>query len=260
MEFFMRSILRRLWPFLFIPLVLFIFQQSINYLSYDLRGPSQYVVAPLMRLGLAEELARAVYWYVLQIAFSLLLIKLTIRKKFREIGFNFDHSALSLRIIIGFVLIYTVVVAVSWYGLYRAFGVQAIIGGAQTKPLSYMLKDMAVYGLLPGPGEEPLFRVFIIQLLLMTTYEGLPVKSRRAVVGVVVLSSLFFALGHVFVLSLSPLQLKYDVLQLVTATVLGVFYAISYLKTGSILAAVVCHNYSDFIVRVGMYLVLGWIG
>ena len=84
-------------------------------------------------------------------------------------------------------------------------------------------------------------------------------SSRRAMLGVVVLSALFFALGHVFVLSLSPLQLKYNVIQLVTATALGIFYAISYLKTGSILAAVVCHNYSDFIVRLGMYLVLGWM-
>ena len=256
----MRNILRRLWPFLFIPLVLFLLQQSINYLSYDLRGPSLLVVEPLMELGLAEELARAVYWYGLQIAFSLLLIKLVISKKFSGIGFNFDRFRLSLRIIVGFVLIYTVVVAVSWYGLYRAFGVQAIIGGAQAKPLSYILKDLGVYGLLPGPGEEPLFRVFIIQLLLMTTFKGLPVNSHRTVVGVVVLSALFFALGHVFVLSLSPLQLKYDVTQLITATALGVFYALSYLKTGSILAAVVCHNYSDFIVRLGMYLVLGWIG
>jgi hypothetical protein len=39
--------------------------------------------------------------------------------------------------------------------------------------------------------------------------------------------------------------------QLITAMALGLFYALNYLKTDCVLAAVVCHNYSDFIMRLG---------
>ncbi len=238
-------------------LVIVFFQQVINYLSYDLDGPSTQVIALLVRLGLEEPLGRAVYWYVLQIVFSLLLIKLVVRKKFRDIGFNVQNWKSSRTIILWFMFGFLLVCMIAWYLIFRLWGLNAILGGVQSASLSYMVKDIAVFGLLPGPGEEPLFRVFVIQCLIMIVYKGEEVSSRSSKVVLVLVSSLLFMAGHVFVLSFSPLQLKYDVMQLATSFLLGIVYACSYLHTKSLAAPIVCHNYSDLVVRIGAYLLLG---
>ena len=238
-------------------LILIIFlQQIINYLSYDEAGPSSFVINPLMKIGLDESLGRAVYWYALQIAFSLILIKLFIPKSFSEIGFNVHNRETTQKIILWFIVVYTLMVALSWYVLYKLGGLQSITGGLEIASLSFVIKDLVVFGSLPGPGEEPLFRIFVIQLLIRVCFGGKPVSTRSVSLVLVCISALLFSAGHVFVLSFYPLQLKYDVVQLITAFVLGLFYAITYLKTKSILAAIVCHNYSDFVVRLGAYLLL----
>ncbi len=252
---------KRAFPWLFrlivavmlLVFVIVLFQQVINYLTYDLDGPSTPVIALLARLGFEESLGRAVYWYVLQIVFSLLLIKLVIRKKFSDIGFNLHNGRLSRRLLWffpGFLL----AAAMSWYGLYALLGLEAITGGVEARSVSYMVKDIAIFGLLPGPGEEPLFRVFVIQFLIMVLFKGKEVLSRWEKAVLIVVSSILFMAGHVFVLSFAPLQLKYDVLQLIISFSLGVFYAFSYLYTKSLVVPIVCHNYTDLVVRAGSYL------
>lgn len=237
--------------------VIVLFQQVINYLTYDLDGPSTPVIALLARLGFEESLGRAVYWYVLQIVFSLLLIKLVIRKKFTDVGFNLHNGRLSRRLLLWFFPGFLLAAAMSWYGLYALLGIEAITGGVEARTVSYMVKDIAIFGLLPGPGEEPLFRVFVIQFLIMVVFKGKEVLLRWEKAVLIVVSSILFMAGHVFVLSFAPLQLKYDVLQLVISFSLGVFYAFSYLYTKSLVVPIVCHNYTDLVVRAGSYLLLG---
>jgi len=245
---------------IFLVVLIICLQQVINYLSYDRKGPSAAVVRMLGMAGLEEPLARALYWYVLQIAFSLLLIRLIIRRPFRDVGFNLYNMKSSRTIISLFIPIYTIVVVLAWYGMARIWGVGMILSGVESQTLTYRMKDIAIFSLLPGPGEEPLFRIFVIQFLLMVLYSGKDAEIRVSKVFLIIISSLLFALAHVFVLSFVPLQLKYSVLQVVTSFVLGMVYAYSYLHTKSILAAVVCHNYTDFVVRFGAYLLLGFVG
>jgi len=245
---------------IFLVVLIVCLQQVINYLSYDLRGPSSEVVRLLGMVGFEESLARALYWYVLQIAFSALLIKLIIQRPFRDVGLNLSNMKSSRTIILRFIPIYTVVVILAWYGMARIWGVGMILGGVEPQTLAYQVKDIAIFSLLPGPGEEPLFRVFVIQFLLMVLYNGKDGETRATKLFLIVVSSLLFALAHVFVLSFVPLQLKYSVLQVATSFVLGMVYAYSYLHTKSILAAVVCHNYTDFVVRFGAYVLLSFVG
>lgn len=251
---------RLLVVLIFLVVVIVCLQQVINYLSYDLGGPSSAVVRMLGGVGLEEPLARALYWYVLQIGFSLLLIKLVIRRPFRDVGFNLHNKQSSRTIILRFIPLYTAVVVLAWLAMARIWGVGMILGGVEPQTLAYQVKDIAIFSLLPGPGEEPLFRVFVIQLLLMVLYSGKDAETRAAKLFLIVVSSLLFALAHVFVLSFVPLQLKYSVLQVATSFVLGMVYAYSYLHTKSIVAAVVCHNYTDFVVRFGAYVLLSFVG
>lgn len=235
-------------------------QQGINYLSYDVSGPSRLVIQPLVGLGLEEPLARALYWYVLQIGFSLVLIRLIIRKDFREVGFTLQNGKSSTRFILWFIIIYTLTAVLAWFGIYKIWGLEPLLKDVGLSPISYIVKDVALFGLLPGPGEEPLFRVFVIQFILMVAYNGKTELSESTKWVLIIVSSFLFSSAHVFVLSFFPLQLKYDMFQLVIAFILGLYYSFSYLYTKSILSAVVCHNYSDLIVRVGTYLIFSLAG
>ncbi len=252
--------MRVLFALIVLVFLIVFLQQVINYLSYDLSGPSSQVIRFLGKIGLEEPLARALYWYVLQIALSLLLIKLIIRKSFHEVGFNLSNKKSSRTILLWFIPVYTVVVVLAWYVMARIWGVGMILKDVEPQSLAYQIKDIAIFGLLPGPGEEPLFRIFVIQFLLMVLYRGKHAESRATKAFLVVVSSLLFAFGHVFVLSFVPLQLKYSAMQVATSFVLGLVYAYSYFHTKSILAAVVCHNYTDFVARFGAYMLLSLVG
>lgn len=71
---------------------------------------------------------------------------------------------------------------------------------------------------------------------------------------IVFISAICFSYGHIYISSWIPFKITYNVLQLFSAFVLGIFYAITYIKTKSILTAVVCHGYSDLVVRLGNYI------
>ena len=235
---------------LFIVLFMYFMQQAINYFSYDLAGPSYIVIEPLVAIGIAEDAARAIYWYFLQLLISLVLVALLYKGDFVEAGFNTRQIRLSRRIIGWFVTLYPLLVAGSWLLIYFIAGIEALTGLEAGKSFSYIMQDLLVFGLLPGLGEEPFFRIVVLKVLSLSLLRTV-FDANRLQRGLLILTSaLLFSIGHIYVHSLQPFVISYNSLQLATAFALGLFYAYSYLKTRSILSAVVCHNYSDFIVRL----------
>ena len=73
-----------------------------------------------------------------------------------------------------------------------------------------------------------------------------------------IVAALVFTLAHVG-FRLAPFELFHLVpLQLVQALVLGVFYSWAYHRTGSLLAPIVAHNFSDGVLWLGEYFLL-WV-
>lgn len=234
-------------------IILYGIQHLVNYLSYDYRGPSGYIVNLISGLGLEEVFTRFILWDVLQIAITFICIRLLLKKSLKELGFNLKNHQSGIKYILVFFLTYPLIVTIAWFFIYQFAGTNALVGGIQNQPIDYVIKDLLVYGLLPGFGEEPLFRVFVIQFLLVTVFTGKDLSYKNTRLWIIIMSAICFAYGHIYIVSWAPFKINYDVIQLFTAFALGVFYAISYIKTKSILVAVVCHNYSDFIVRLGSY-------
>ncbi|WP_238322750.1 CPBP family intramembrane glutamic endopeptidase [Gorillibacterium massiliense] len=231
-------------------------QQVTNYLSYDARGPSAFIVEALQRWGLEAEFTQMILWYVVQIAFTYLLLKGIFRKPLTELGFNLRSFTSSLRFIFAFIILYPIL----YMGIGKLLidmGANGFTAGLGTVSRLYLIKEFMCYGLLPGTGEEPFFRVFVIQLLFLAFGNGdhhEPVERKTKGV-LILLSSIFFSIGHIFI-SWAPFSLHYDPLQLALAFGLGIIYSIMYLRTKSILAPVVCHNFSDLFYRLAIRFIL----
>ncbi len=234
--------------------IIFALQSLYNFLTYDLSGPMTWVLNQSGTLNANGDFIRAISWYLLQIGVTCLLIRFILHQGLREAGFNTWNVQLSRKYIRYFVVLFPFIVAACLMLIYFTLGPDAIIGQYAGRDAVYAVKDIAVYGTLPGLGEEPFFRIFVIQFLLMYGFNKRPSLDSKAIHTIILLSAVYFMLGHIHI-GWSPLSLRYDVIQLITAFVLGIFYAVTYLRTRSILAAVVCHSYSDFVIFLMGYLV-----
>jgi len=241
------------WIFILLVL-LYAVQHAVNFLSYDLRGPSQYLVKTISGIGLEEEFVRFALWDFFQICITLLCLKVFFKKPLHEMGFNLQNPKQATKYILHFVWVYPLLVAGLWLVIYNLAGADALVGGTREPSAAYMIKDVLMYGLLPGLGEEPLFRVLVIQFLLSTVFKEKDLSDRNTRLGIILISALCFAYGHIYIVSWVPFEITYTATQLLAAFGLGIFYAVTYIRTKSILAAVICHNYSDFIYRLGYYL------
>lgn len=252
---FVKDFIRKATWVLILLVILYIIQHLVNYLSYDYSGPSGYIVNVTSHIGVEEEFARFILWDVFLILLTLICIKLFFKKSFQELGFNLHNYKSGIKYILVFLLVYPVIVTLSWFLIYQFAGASALIGRVQNQSVDYIVKDLLLYGLLPGIGEEPLFRIFVIQFLLITAYAGNDLGNKVTRFWIIIISAICFAYGHIFIVSWAPFKINYDVIQLFTAFALGIFYAITYIRTKSILVAVICHNYSDFIARLGLYVI-----
>lgn len=234
--------------------ILYSIQHLVNFLSYDYRGPSSSLVKVFSVIGIDEDVTRFILWDLFQVAITLIACKLFFKKTLKELGFNFHNLTSGIRYICTFLLIFPLILAIAWFIIYQWIGVDVLTGGVSDESIVYVIQDILVYGLLPGVGEEPLFRVFVIQFLLLTAFKEQDLSDRSTMIWVVLISAACFSYGHIYIVSWSPFTVTYNAIQLFTALVLGIFYAVTYIRTKSILTAVVCHNYSDFIYRLGNYI------
>ena len=227
-------------------------QTLLNFLAYDYRGPSCILADVLARLGLYPDFTRMLLWYILQIGLTFAALALFVRQPLRELGFNKGNLRVSLTITAGIFIVYPLLY-MGINTLLQAAGITAPSHALQGKSTAYIIQDLLCYSMLPGIGEEPLFRVFVIHFLAMHLFPGHCLRERKTAVWLVVISSLLFTVSHIYI-SWSPFFLQYNVVQLVLAFVLGVFYSTVYLATGSILAPILCHGYTDFVYRLAVLL------
>lgn len=252
---YVREIAKKSIWVLILLFILYVLQHFINFLSYDYRGPSAALVKVLTNLGLEGDLARFILYELFQLAAALLFCTLLFRKSLHELGFNLRNRNAARKYILVYFNVYPLLLAVCWVILGTWLGRMALTGGVTQGTLGYAVKDILAFGLFPGIGEEPLFRIFVIRFLLLTVFKGTDIGGKKTLAAVVLLSALIFSYGHIFILSWSPFTATYDPVQLLTAFVLGIFFAVTYIRTKSILTAVVCHSYSDLIYRLGNYVV-----
>lgn len=226
---------------------------------YAIQGLTR-VLAVYPHLPLPESAVQPGSWvpavdhHLWQMGFALLAIGVLSGGRWPEWGLNLRNRSESLRILRGFVWI---------YGVYFAGGglvVQILFVGAPgvDHPLTpfFIVGRLAFGFLLVGVSEEILFRGLFHTWLARSWTGQVRVRGvEMPTAGIV--AALVFTLAHVG-FRIAPFEVYHLVpLQLVQALVLGLFYSWAYHRTGSLLAPIVAHNFSDGVLWLGEYLLVG---
>ncbi len=189
--------------------------------------------------------------HIFQLLFSLVLMKLWLSRRLYDYGFNLNDYRRSLKIFFYFCLIYLIPV----------FLVNVLPNIISGKPPSfkYPLNARNVIGflgfeyLLSGTGEEPLFRGFVI-ILLSQSWERVFRIWRIEISSAGLIATALFMYGHIG-FKVYPFEITYiSWPQQVWALGLGLYYAIVFQKTKSLLCPVLSHGYSNGIIFTLQYL------
>ena len=93
-----------------------------------------------------------------------------------------------------------------------------------------------------GFAEEILFRGFIFNVM-----HKLFVNSKHKDLWAILISSVIFGLCHLFNLIATPNMVISTITQVVYATIIGVYFAVIYVKTHNIVATIILHTLFDYV-------------
>jgi uncharacterized protein len=177
--------------------------------------------------------------HLAQMVIALVLIGFLTRGRWGAAGLNVSNARESLR------LLTTGFFPVLLLFLIAGHAITPIVQGVPPDRFAGAMRTVDFVGILVfswvivGVSEEIVFRGFF-QTALAKFWHG-----TVSIVGVEVPSAGLWAATIVTVAHISFRTMSADLRQLVLAFVLGVFYAVAYFRTGSLVAPIVAHNVVD---------------
>lgn len=179
--------------------------------------------------------------HVVQALLALLAIGLLSGFRFSDWGLNLHNREESIRLVKRFTLWFGGIIGIS-LALQLASGAAPIYG----RPLTadHIIGGLVFMWLISGSSEEILFRA------LFQTWFARFWTSTVSFGGVVIptagiVAALFFALVHIN-FRLWPFEITHFApMQVMIAFALGIFYAVAYFRTGSILAPAIAHSIAN---------------
>jgi len=187
--------------------------------------------------------------HVLILAFTVLVMKFVFRMNLRQWGFNLNQLKESLKIIGWFARVWLVVIILSLLP-------NILSGTAPSFDYPLTATNMAgVLGfqvLLTGTAEEPLFRGMLMTVL-GKYLTGMHRIGNWEIPSSGVVATILFTLAHVG-FTISPFAItEFSLFNLVGAFVLGLYFAIVFHRTGSLLGPIIMHGYGNGILVIGRY-------
>jgi uncharacterized protein len=167
-------------------------------------------------------------------------------------GFNLDNLDVSLRHFKLFVLCCTGYLVVQSVVFYFAFTSPPSLGYSLS--LENVLGELGFQLLLSGTCEEPLFRGFVMVMLYPAFAGSFNLREARDYSCGPDCSHLFHS-GPYSVLGLSFEIIRAHPPQLVLSFLLGVYYAIVFHRTRSLVTPILAHGYVNFLI-VGLNMLL----
>lgn len=176
--------------------------------------------------------------HIVQMMIVLLAIYFISKKYDIQFNLKFRQSKTGIIYTLIFITIICVYVLMTYFIGYKARIIQ---------PYDYPLTATNICGtlsfqlLLSGPSEEILFRALPISIFLYM-FKNKTYKWKNLVV--IMLSCILFSLAHV---SWDYSTLNFDWFQLIYAFILGVAYAMIFIKSKSIIYPMIMHSMSNFL-------------
>ena len=177
--------------------------------------------------------------HLAQMAIALVLIAILTRGRLRAAGLNLAHARESLRLLTtGFfpVLFLCLIAGHVITPIAQGVAPERFVGGLRVMDLAGTLVFSWV---IVGLSEEIVFRGFF-QTALAKFWHGTMQLVGVQVPVAGVWAAVIFTIAHISFSTMSA-----DLRQLILAFVLGIYYAVAYHRTGSLLAPVVAHNLVD---------------
>ena len=187
--------------------------------------------------------------HLVQIVLTLGLMVAWARGSLAQWGFNLRELKTSLRWLGWFALFFTVGTLV--FGILPRVLAHNVQAKFPSGPFPLNTRNVAgslgFYFLLSGSGEEPLFRGFIMSMLLVGWKKEWNL-GKIVMPAAGILATLLFMLAHVGY-ELSPFRItQFTWQQQLFCLGLGLFYAAAIYRTGSLLCPILAHGFSNGIV------------
>ena len=197
---------------------------------------------------------------LLQLGAAILIFKVLFKRNINQLGFNLKNKKLSLKIFAIFCIVWLLVI-VTYYIIAFIFD-KSLWHSLLHSPLpskDYAIAYIGFEAIFPGLCEETLFRGLILYTLLSYGWaNGIKLGKIKISYGAI-LTGIIFMCAHIYyeILPFEITHLNYT--QLLMAFSLGIFQAMTYEKTGSLLSPILAHNFSNVSSTLCGYL-LSFIG
>lgn len=186
--------------------------------------------------------------HIVQMMIALLAIYFISKKYDIRFNLKFRRSKIGVIYTWIFIIIICLYVLTTYFIGYKAGTIQ---------PYEYPLTATNICGtlgfqlLLSGPSEEILFRALPISIFL-SMFKNKTNTWKNSVV--IMLSCILFSLAHI---SWDYSVLNFEYFQLIYAFILGVAYAITFMKSKSIIYPMIMHSMSNFLmVGIGYFFMI----
>lgn len=190
--------------------------------------------------------------HIVQLMLALLAMKIYSRRSLSKWGFNLNQNKKSLTIFWKFTVGWIVFWTIGSILFSRSTGQSLSI-------FNYPLTTRNIVGnlsfmlLMPGPSEEALFRGLVMGILFQS-WKGIVRIGSLSVSTAGLIAAILFSYAHIGY-SIYPFHVyAINPMQLIAAFALGIFYAITFEKTGSLLCPILCHSASDFTGNAILYI------
>jgi membrane protease YdiL (CAAX protease family) len=195
------------------------------------------------------------YQQMFQAAAGILLYRVLFKKGMRDLGINLNNKARSLSYFGYFAMAWLGIIAIYLVSSYFLFPkTWSALSAAALPPGDTITATLIFQAIFPGLGEEILFRGLMLNLLAGWVFPRYK-QHKASLIGMVLLSSFYFAAAHVY-FQVVPFELThFDPLQIVTALGCGAVYAVMFLKTKSLLAPFLSHNFANTTATMCGYLI-----
>jgi membrane protease YdiL (CAAX protease family) len=196
-----------------------------------------------------------IYQQIFQAAVAILLYRFLFNKGMRDLGINLNNKTRSVYYFGCFALAWLVIIAIYLVSNYFFFPNTWFALTTAEIPLANLITTTLIFqAIFPGMGEEILFRGLILNILAQWVFPHYK-QHKVSKIGMVILSSFYFAVAHVY-FKVLPFELThFDPLQIVTALGCGAAYAVMFLRTKSLLAPILAHNFSNTTATICGYLI-----
>jgi hypothetical protein len=198
-----------------------------------------------------------IFQQIVQAVIGIALYRWIFKKGIKDLGINLRNKNLSIKLFFFYALLWSAILVLYVSGTYFFFpNTWLSMRSIQLPQINTMVITLLFQSFFPGLGEEILFRGFIINLLSSLVFPKFR-QNKASKFGIIILSSTYFAIAHIY-FTLAPFQITHiDYLQIVTALGCGAFYAVVYLKTESLLAPFLAHNFSNTSATICGYIISG---